>query len=1031
MPSSLHSDASSVGGTTDGGVNRDLDRTVVMGEASGPVAEPEGTAVDEGATLGRFVVLEQIGAGAMGRVLRGYDSKLRREVALKLVRSSSEATTARLMREAQAMAQLSHPNVVPVYDVGEHGSEVFIAMEYVPGRTLRDWWAEEKPEWRTVVAVFREAGEGLAAAHRVGLVHRDFKPDNVLVSPRDDGRLDRPGRVRVMDFGLARAMDERPSHEIGRASLHGSVELVSGSFALALTQVGTVLGTPAYMAPEQHRGRGVDAKSDQYAFCVALYEALWGHRPFKGDKLQELAAAKERGDIRSVPPDAPPVPRWVRRIVLRGLVAEPAQRWPSMEALVAALGRDPSRTRARWLGATAIVAAAGVSIAFAGRKPALCTGAPGQLDGVWDASRRGALEAALSATSVPHAAETWMRVEQAVDAYAQRWIDGHTDACEATHLRREQSQAVMDARMQCLHARRRDLSALVDALSHADAEVAHKAVDAVHRLPALAPCADVESVLAQVPPPDDPEVRERVESIRGQLAQANALSAAGRYDEGLALAERAHADALAVGYPPLVPEAAYSLAVLLEETGSYEPSAERLQESYFEGRRTGMDEVAARAAAALVFTLGERLARHDEAFVWAEHAEAEIARFGTETMRATLYQNLAALHRAAGDLERAQEIFERALSLCERALGPDHPQTGRAVMGLALLQAERGHLDEAERLHMRAMAIDEVAFGVEHPNIAHSLTNLGSVAWRRGDLDDAHHLYRRALLLNETVRGPEHPVTARLMMSLANIHAVRGELDDAERLYARSHAIAERALGPDHPEVGHALVGLAIVLTQRGELERARDLYEQAIAIEEQAFGPEHPALATAVNNLANVHYELGSLTEARALYERALAINEAAYGAEHPDVASSLENLAWVCWKRGELEEGFDFAERALSMTEALLGESHPKYAAAAVVAAHIALARGRAGDCLPALERALDSMQRRTDAPPETVPDTRFALARALWEAPVTDGRDRARAFELAERARTEYRELPVTPPDLEQVESWLATHRHPRGR
>jgi eukaryotic-like serine/threonine-protein kinase len=1024
VPSSLDADPESTGGTTEGGVTRDVDRTVLIGEASELDGEPG--LVAEGTTLGRFVVLEQIGVGAMGRVLRGYDPKLRREVALKLVRTSSEATTERLLREAQAMAQLRHPNVVPIFDVGEHESEVFIAMEYIHGRTLRAWCAKEKPGWRAVLHVFRAAGQGLAAAHRVGLVHRDFKPDNVLVSAAYDGRGDATGYVRVMDFGLARAMDDRRSSEIGRVSKDGSVDLVSGSFSLALTQVGTVLGTPAYMAPEQHRGEGVDAKSDQYALCVALFEALWGTRPFVGESLQQLARAKELGELRTPSANGPSVPRWVRRIVVRGLASDPAARWPSVEALVSALGRDPSRVRGWWLGAALVIGAVSAAVALMGNDDELCAGASQQLEDLWNAEQRADLEKVLVSTEVSHAVETAVRVGEALDDYAAQWIEAHTDACEAARKRGEQSHAVMDARMRCLQTRRRDLSALIDTLSHADVEVVHEAVNAVLALPTIDRCADVDYVLAQVSPPDDPEVYERVEELRQQVAQARALSAAGKYAEGLQVAKRAHADALTTGYAPLVPETAYQLGVLLEDTGAYEEAAQALRTAYFEGRRTGMDEVSAQAATVLVLMLGERLARNDEAFAWSEHAEVEVARFGSESMRAHLYNQMATLHRSSGDLEQAQRFFERALSIYEAKLGPDHTQTGVSVLGLAVVHADRGDLDEAQRLHERALHINETALGPEHPANAHGLVNLGTVAWRRGNLDEAQQLYERALALNETSRGADHPLTASSLVSLANIHAVRGQLDAAQRSYARSAAIFERALGPEHPDLGQSLLGLAIVHAHRGEYEEARIVYERVIAIQEKAYGPDHLALASAVNNLANVHYELGNSSEARSLYERALAINEQAYGPEHSSVAGSLENLAWACWKSGELEEGRRLAARALALHEATLGPDHPKVGTSAIIVAEIALAHGRAAESLERLEQVLETFGARDDLPAELLADVRFTLARLLWEAPVQRGRDRPRALELAARARDGYGSVQSKPGELERIDAWIAQRR-----
>ena len=396
-------------------------------------------APQEAARVGRFAILGPIGAGGMGVVYAAYDDELGRKVAIKLVRPgrNDPDIRARSRREAQALARLSHPNVVQVYEVGEYQGQVYVAMEYIQGKTLRAWQSSAARPWRDVVAMYLQVGHGLAAAHARGLVHRDFKPDNVLVGDDDQ-------RPRVLDFGLARVrtrettpdvplapfaplstagppahppnlseppppphLSEQPPSEIGRAEAapiaatpstppaiaptalaaphHLSQEspaiaptalaaphhLPQESPAIAptalaaptphppasplpdpppadarLTVPGAVLGTPAYMAPEQLAGGEADARSDVFSFCVALYEALLRIRPFPGDRSDTLLAAVQRGEL--VRPERPPdVPAWLLRVVERGLTADPAQRWSSMDPLLAALARDPTRWRRR------------------------------------------------------------------------------------------------------------------------------------------------------------------------------------------------------------------------------------------------------------------------------------------------------------------------------------------------------------------------------------------------------------------------------------------------------------------------------------------------------------------------------------------------------------------------------------------------------------------------------------------------------------------------------------------------------------
>jgi eukaryotic-like serine/threonine-protein kinase len=955
--------------------------TVVLTPDGSPCAKPAEPRLRTGANVGRFVVLEQVGQGGMGRVLRGYDPKLRREVALKLMRTSSSNTADRMLREAQAMARLSHPNVVPVYDVGEHGGAVFIAMEYVEGRTVRVWCESDRPGWRAVVRVFVEAGRGLAAAHRAGLVHRDFKPDNVLVERGTAS--DTVGRARVMDFGIARAAEEFSScaeDGLGMAMLTGEAP-TTGSLALVrraeltegLTEVGTLVGTPAYMAPEQHRGEPADARSDQYAYCVALFEALFGVRPFSGKSLAELAAQKERGQLRV--PASISAPRWIRRIVLRGLSPQPDARWPSIEALVDALGDDPRRKWTRGAvvaGGVLSLGAAAVTIAEA--RSAACTGAAARLEGIWDTPRSADVGAALRATGVVHAEQTANRVRQRLDDYSMRWVQSHTDAC-TLHRRGEQSQALLDARMACLQGRRLELAALVDMLTAADADVAHQAVDAVAALPAVDRCDDPEHVQAQVSPPDDPRVAARVESVRARLAEAWALQSAGKYGDGLSVVDRAIAEAEGVDYPPLQAEIAYRRGWALEGTGVYEDALEHLSAAYFGARRTAMDELAGRAASAIVFVLA-RLARHDEALAWAEHARVEVERFGSDADRGYLMGVIAIVHDSMGSYEEARRLHEEALELRIAAHGTEHHAVAQSLNNLARVLYAEGSYDEARENFERAREIWEATRGPEHPSVGQALNNIAAVWLEQEEHERARPLYERALAIWEGAHGPDHPAVATALNNLALVHRVAGRWAEAGELHARALAIHERSLGPEHPLVATSLKNLARVRSTMGEGEEAGRLYARALAIREKALGPEHPYVASVLASIAELSYDSGDLDEAERSYRRALAIFEQAHDPSHPDVADPLTGLAEIALDRGRSEEAIALLERAM----AIRGQDH-----------------------VPATDLA----------------ETQLPLARALWAAG-----DRGRALELSRAAVRAFREAGEgRASSLAEAEAWLA--------
>jgi predicted Ser/Thr protein kinase len=507
-----------------------------------------------GTIVGRYTVLSLIGRGGMSEVYGAYDPALDRKVALKVLQRGSgghHRQQSRLHREARAIAQISHPNVIAVHEVGTFGDRVFIAIEFIEGRTLHDWLAERPRSRREILAAFADAARGLDAAHAKGLIHRDFKPHNVLIG--------NDGIVRVTDFGLVRWIDE-----VTVAETPGDPP--PRTWGVDLTKTGQRVGTPRYMAPEQLNSSAMDARTDQFSFCVALYEALYGQHPFfaRGE-TEPLAAAVRAGELRALSARSS-VPLWQRRAILRGLSVAPADRWPSMTELVSALTTDPIRKRQRWfaLGAAlfGILAAGGALRARAHTTDAaLCQAGQSRLDGIWTRdgrgngtdARRSAVRAAFLTTGLSTAAEVWDHTSALLDRYADEWLRMDRDSCEATRTRHEQSIAVMNQRSACLEERRGALRALVDVLATADAKMMPRAVDAAIALPALDLCADPSSLHMKATP-GDPSVRARVDDLRRRALIARAQHDAGRDNQAIAEAKALLAEARAVGYGPLTAE---------------------------------------------------------------------------------------------------------------------------------------------------------------------------------------------------------------------------------------------------------------------------------------------------------------------------------------------------------------------------------------------------------------------------------------------------------------------------------------------
>ncbi len=511
--------------------------------------------------IGRFTVLRRLGAGAMGLVYSAYDGELDRKVAIKVLHQrlhGDAQVQSRMLREAQALAKLSHPNVVAIYEVGWFGHTLFLAMEFIEGRTIRQWLREAPRSWREVLQVYLDAGRGLAAAHAAGMVHRDLKPDNILVG--------NDGRVRVVDFGLAR----RSSAEPPRTREGPPTSTLSG-LDLTYTVAGSLVGTPAYMPLEQLELGEVDARSDLFSFCVSLYEGLYGKRPFDGADLGSLRAAILSGTLSVTSRD---VPTRVRKVLVRGLAADRKDRPQSMDDLLAQLRAALERPRRIRLAALGTLTIASLAFGFVTASTlqrdttAVCTGAPARLVDVWDAQVRTDLQRAILDSGLSYAPDTWTRLSARLDDYASAWTAMHAEACLAHH-RGEQSAELLDRRMTCLDDRLIELRALVDVLRTAERTAIERAVQSSEALSSLDNCVDSALLMAQSPP-SSPEVAASAAALRERLARSKAEESAGHYPVAVAQVEAVVTDADTLGYPPVLAAALHRRSSIQERMGEYQ-----------------------------------------------------------------------------------------------------------------------------------------------------------------------------------------------------------------------------------------------------------------------------------------------------------------------------------------------------------------------------------------------------------------------------------------------------------------------------
>ncbi len=768
---------------------------------------------ERGACLGRYLILSLLGRGGMGEVYVAYDPELDRKVALKMLRGgpAGRDAQARLIREAQAAARLTHPNVVRVYDVGSVGDRVFVAMELVDGADLAAGSRAEARTWKEVLRIFREAGRGLAAAHDAGLVHRDFKPGNVLVAG--------DGRVVVVDFGLAR--DVGPPDE------------VTPDEALEPPEAETVFrlaGTPAYMAPEQIRGTPVDARADQFGFCVALWETLYGAPPFVGATPAELLRAIEAGTLREPPPGTR-VPAWLRRAILRGLAGERAERYASMDELLETLDRDPAVRRRRWLQAAAVLGLAGTLATgwsrWQVRDELLCRGAERKLAGIWDDARKNEIRVALAATGTSPQGSVWRRVAPLLDSYSRDWVQQHTEACEATHLRGEQSESLLDLRMACLETRRQELRAATGLLARPDPQVARNALSIARGLSGFGGCADTRGLLTMQSPPAEPAARRRLEQTRAWIAESRVLELAGRYPEAFALSERANREADRNGYRPVQAEARLSLAATSGRMGRTATMKERLLEALDLAQASRHDEAMARALTYLIlgsFAAGDPA----EAHLWERLSGSAIERLGGNAeIEADRHFFLGLLAHQEHRPRQAIDHFRRFLALKHDGRTGPPASLYSAYLNLGIAYGDLGRFAEARRYFERSLQEGIDVYGPDHPGVGASLHALAEMYILQGDAAAAEANFRRSLAILERLPGPE---SSQALNGLARALLGQGRAAEAVPLLERATRI--QAGQPRDPlDLARSRFHLARALWirgQGGDRSRARLLAREA-----------------------------------------------------------------------------------------------------------------------------------------------------------------------------------------------------------
>ena len=864
-----------VSGESDGTPDDDLDdlikQALGMSQRLPPTALATGELID-----GAYRIEEVLGEGGMGRVYRAHDIRLGRDVAIKLHIVVAVDGQQWSLREASALARLSHPNAVTVYQVGTWSGHPWVAMEYVRGGTARTWLATQPRTPREIVAMYVAAGRGLAAAHAAGIVHRDFKPDNVLVT--DDGQ------PRVADFGLAL--------ELAKASGHAT---------------SLVMGTPAYMAPEQWAREEIGPAADQFAFAVALWEALSGARPFAG----ETEAALRDALARPPGPPARPIPRHVEAALRRALARDAAARWPGMTSLLAELARDPQRTRrqrASISAAAVVLLGAGAGLAsMRASDPAPAT-AP-CLDATADLATSTRVRASLPAAGGDRALAK-------LDAWIARWRIARTTACEDVHVRRTQPLALLELRVLCLDRARATLEATL-----AELPKVKDRTGLVDQLPPITDCADVVQLSNSAPLPTDPAARAEIEAVSAIIGQVEVLRTVGRVDEALATITALVPRADATRRTALAAEVRIALGANMLSTNKLEGVVAIFEQAAKLAAEAHDDALAARAWMFVLDTLVARLERPVDAEKMVPVAEAAVLRAGnTPRLRADLLGTMGDVAMKQGKWALARDRYTESIALHQQVFG-ENSELARKLNRLASISNELDDLASARTHLRRAADVLERNYGPRFRHLGVVWTTLGDVEHRAGNLAEARALLERALELKQATSGASSVVLVPTLTELASVLSDLGELELADRHIRRALEIATHELGPAHAKVADATHVLARIQRARGDWRAAAQTVKTALAIQHR-LGAVPPADQLELT-LAEIELHAGRPAGARAAVARARPI-AAAQGEGSYAVAKLHEMTGRIELALGHRAAGLAALAQAHAMLVSKRGATH-----------------------------------------------------------------------------------------------------------
>lgn len=866
--------------------------------------------------VGRFVLERQIGAGGMGTVWAAADEALGRTVALKFLRDAGPEQRERVYDEARALAKVSHPHVIPIFEVGVDSQRVWLVMEWIPGRTLRELAEADGLDRGELLRCWLDAGQGLAAVHAAGLIHRDLKPENVLVGE--------DGRARLIDFGLV----ESPSR--GRDAEHSTLDSRE-SVTRSAPERGFA-GTRAYAAPEQLACAGLDARADQFSFALCVCEALTGTRARTPGELSALEG----------------LTRAQRRALGRALSERPEERYAKLEDLLT--GLEPPRWR-RPVFASVGMGLVGAALALAlaperAAEPSPCLDVDRAIDELWseDAARR--LQAALPGDA--------SRTSEGVDAWVSRWRASARQSCEDSLVTQTRSPLTHDRRMACLERRAGALGALLglEREQLADSGVVPRLLA---ELDEPGDCLVEHVAEARVEPPP-PSLAAELSARREQLILAR--TSIQPLSQGLAQAEAIEAWADERERPQLAGEAAYTQAVLERRGGRSKQAHAAAGRALDHARAIGDIELEAKAwranfgaTQALDFDLDRA------AWVLERHA-ATVERMGeAPRQRAMLLAERGVLAHLRDDLDASVELLERADAAYAKLGVATVWERADVLHELGNVLARANRPAEARARHELARDLElRLGAPAEQPlplradtqfNLAMSELELGKLEASRSELERAAAAY----VLEQ---GPRGQGVCRTQLALGLLADQLGDLERARAHFERASAIAVTSHGSMSLDRADLLSATGTLAFRQGQHEQAIADFERVLTIRTLREPQASVNLALSRSNLAEALHAGGRTLEAAQLLNQAIPVLERELGSEHPDLAYPLGAQAAVQLGLGDAEAALRTGERGLAVFGAQ--DAGPDKAALAWVCARAAAMLGRAEAAELHARRALE---------------------------------------------------------------------------